>query len=198
MTPTEILSAEHRVIERMLQCLDRLAEQATQRGSLDVRSAAAALEFLRTFADGCHHGKEERHLFKALVEKGWPRERGPVGMMLADHDEGRALIRQMDEARAGAERGEAAAPAQFAEAAQAYTDLMRAHIHKEDRVLFPMADRTFAAEEQEALLAAFATTESEDMGAGTHERMLAIARELSERFGLSGPGEAPATCSHGH
>lgn len=198
MKPTEILSAEHRVIERVLECLLKMADQADD-GTLDVRSAAAAIDFLRTLADGCHHGKEERHLFAALIAKGWPRDHGPVGMMFAEHEEGRALIRGMDAARAGAERGDPNAPAEFAAAARGYVDLLGAHIHKEERVLFPMADQALAAKEQAALLAAFETTESQEMGAGTHERMLGIARELSERFGVAAPAaSAAASCCHGH
>jgi hemerythrin-like domain-containing protein len=197
MRPTEILVAEHRIIERVLECLTQMAERATDGRGLDVQGAAAALDFLRTFADGCHHGKEERHLFEALIAKGWPRDRGPVGMMFLDHDEGRALIRRMDAARQAAEAGAAEAAAEFASAARAYVDLLRAHIHKEDRVLFPLADQALSAEEQEALLAAFDRTESQEMGTGTHERMLGIARELSARFGLSLPArEATGGCGH--
>ncbi len=187
MRPTEILAAEHRVIEGVLESLTKMAEDAASGSGLDVRSAAAAIEFLRTFADGCHHGKEERHLFQALVAKGWPRERGPVGVMLADHEEGRALIRRMDAARAAAESGAKEAAAEFAVAARDYVDLLRAHIHKEERVLFPMADQVLGDTDQRALLGAFEDTESHEMGEGTHERMLGIARELAGRFGLAQP-----------
>jgi hemerythrin-like domain-containing protein len=198
MKPTEVLVAEHRVIERVLECLSRMAEDAVSGPGLDAESATAAIEFLRTFADGCHHGKEERHLFEALIAKGWPRERGPVGMMFVDHEEGRALIRRMDAARQEAERGAAEAASEFAVAARAYVDLLRAHIHKEDRVLFPMADQTFAAAEQEALLAAFEETESREMGEGTHERMLAIAHKLTERYGLAAPAPESAMARGQH
>jgi hemerythrin-like domain-containing protein len=199
MRPTEILMAEHRVIQPVLECLDRLAEDAEESGRLDVRSAGEAIEFLRTFADGCHHGKEERHLFERLVERGWPKDSGPVGMMLLDHEEGRGLIRAMDQARSACEEGESGAWARFAEAARGYADLLRAHIHKEDRVLFPMADRFLSADDQEALLAAFERTEHEDMGDGTHERMLALARGLTERVGLGKvvlPEAAACGCHH--
>ncbi len=199
MRPTEILMAEHRVIEPVLACLERLADAAESTGRLDLTSAAEAIEFLRTFADGCHHGKEEHHLFPRLVAQGWPRDRGPVGMMLFDHEEGRRLIGAMDEARARAAGGEGAAAAGFAHAARAYAELLRGHIHKEDRVLFPMADRSLDAGEQEALLGAFERTEHEEMGDGTHDRMLALARGLTERLGLGRivvPEAAACGCHH--
>jgi hemerythrin-like domain-containing protein len=197
MNPTEILSAEHRVIEGVLDCLLRMAEQAEREARLDARDAASAIEFLRGFADGCHHGKEERHLFATLIAKGWPSDGGPVGVMLTEHELGRGLIRRMEAARAGAEAGKAEAHAEFAAAARGYVELLRAHIQKEERVLFPMADQALSAAEQQRLLAAFERTETQELGEVTHDRMLAIADELAERYGTDPAQVAAAGCGCG-
>ena len=85
MKPTEILSAEHRVIEQVLNCLEKMAAQAEKTGTLDKVSATDAVNFFRTFADQCHHGKEEAHLFPAMEAKGFPRQGGPTGVMLHEH-----------------------------------------------------------------------------------------------------------------
>ena len=66
MKPTEILSSEHRVIEQVLDCLDQIITGAERTGKLDSAAATDAVDFFRTFADQCHHGKEETHLFTAL------------------------------------------------------------------------------------------------------------------------------------
>jgi len=79
---TEILSDEHRVIEVVLTCLGKITEEANSTGKLDEASANQAIDVIRTFADKCHHGKEEDHLFETLVKKGMPKEGGPVGQML--------------------------------------------------------------------------------------------------------------------
>ena len=76
--PTEILSDEHRVIERVLNALDRLTAVPVNPSLEQWRKA---LEFLRNFADQCHHFKEEKVLFPAMEEHGIPREGGPIGMM---------------------------------------------------------------------------------------------------------------------
>ena len=55
-------------------------------------------EFFRLFADQCHHGKEEELLFPLLEQKGIPRTGGPIGVTLHEHEEGRALVRQMGDA----------------------------------------------------------------------------------------------------
>ena len=56
MRPTEILSDEHRVIEQVLACLERIAEEAETR-TLDVAAARDVVTFVQNFADRCHHGK---------------------------------------------------------------------------------------------------------------------------------------------
>jgi hemerythrin-like domain-containing protein len=182
MRPTEILSAEHRVIEGVLSCLDAMAARTERGVPLDVASAQQAIEFLRTFADTCHHGKEERHLFQTLIAKGWPADSGPVGVMLSEHEQGRGLIRRMALACDLAETDAGQASKDFAEAARAYAMLLREHIFQEDHVLFAMADRALDAAEQQELLARFEAAEAEEIGPDTHERMLAIARELAGRF----------------
>ncbi|MCX7887840.1 MAG: hemerythrin domain-containing protein, partial [Verrucomicrobiae bacterium] len=97
MKPTEILMAEHRVIEQVLNVLEAMAERAAN-GDLNRQEARDAVAFFRGFADRCHHGKEEAQLFPAMEAKGIPREGGPIGVMLCEHEQGRAAVRGMAEA----------------------------------------------------------------------------------------------------
>ena len=50
MKATEILMDEHRVIEQVLTCLEKLADRCEAGEKLDSNSALEALEFLRNFA----------------------------------------------------------------------------------------------------------------------------------------------------
>ena len=108
MRATEILSQEHRVIEQVLSCLERMAQQCVVEGSLDGDSARRAIDFLRTFADQCHHGKEESHLFPALEAQGFSRDTGPTGVMLHEHEFGREHVGCMDRAIPAAAAGDQA------------------------------------------------------------------------------------------
>lgn len=181
MLPTDVLKSEHRVIEQVLNCLEMIAERA-ERGYFDRDAAADAIDFLRNFADRCHHGKEEMQLFPLLEEKGFDRENGPTGVMCDEHIEGRALISGMAEGVASTADHAAKL---FADHASAYIELLRVHINKEDHCLFTMADRTLTAADQEALMARFDKVEAEDMGHGTHEKYLRIADALAERYGVA-------------
>jgi len=200
MKPTDILSSEHRVIEQVLDCLERIIAEANANGRLDAASAKDAVSFFRTFADQCHHGKEETHLFPALEAKGFPRDGGPTGVMLAEHEAGRACVRAMSEAIDAAAGGDGAALARFAEAGAGYISLLRQHIEKEDHCLFSMADEALSVEEQAALVAKFEKVEAEEMGHGTHEKFLAIAGALAEKYGVTRKAAACAghdvACCH--
>jgi hemerythrin-like domain-containing protein len=173
--PTEILSDEHRVIERVLNALDRLTAVPVNPSLEQWRKA---LEFLRNFADQCHHFKEEKVLFPALEEHGIPREGGPIGMMLAEHEEGRGHVRSMIDAVEQVAKGNGAASTTLLDHARAYVTLLREHIQKEDDILFRMADEVIPEQEQRRILTEFESHEAGEMGAGAHEKYLGIAREL--------------------
>ncbi len=197
MKPTEILSSEHRVIERVLNCLEAMVRRAKSAGRLEGESAHEAVAFFRNFADHCHHGKEEDHLFPALEAAGFPRQGGPTGVMLHEHELGRAHLRGMDEAVEAAAAGDAAALGQFVSHAEGYLAVLREHIYKEDHVLFPLAERTLDEEEQQRLVGEFRRVEAEEMGAGTHERYLHVAQELAKQYGVAAtPTAAPTGPFH--
>jgi hemerythrin-like domain-containing protein len=174
---TEMLSDEHRVIERVLDILQKLTARPLE-NSLDCWRKA--LDFFSRFADQCHHFKEEQVLFPAMEERGIPREGGPIGMMLMEHEEGRNHVRSMLAAIAGVEAKNGAAEKSLLNSARAYLRLLREHIQKEDEVLFRIADDVIPADEQKALLHAFEEHEAKEMGEGVHEKYLKLVEELEQ------------------
>ena len=194
MRPTEILSAEHRVIELVLAALDKMAEQAFAKGELDAGAAHDAVAFLRGFADEFHHGKEEVRLFPAMEGCGLPPDAGPTAVMRHEHEVGRAHVRKMDAAVADFEKGVPQAADRFAFEARGFVDLLRDHIAKEDQVLFPMADRMLSPPLQAKLLAEFRAFEEKQKPAGIPARFLALAESLAARYGVT--AEGAKACSH--
>ncbi|MCG3130758.1 MAG: hypothetical protein FLDDKLPJ_01530 [Phycisphaerae bacterium] len=178
---TRILMDEHRVIERVL---DALEEKLRREPRVCRRFVTDAIDFFRNFADGCHHHKEEDELFPVLESAGIPRVGGPIGCMLHEHDEGRRLIRRMEEHLDAASQGEPRADAVVRSAAADYAHMLRFHIQKEDTILFRMADQVLGEEEQRLMLEAFDRAEHHNGDAGKHERYLKLAEKLhQEAFG---------------
>jgi hemerythrin-like domain-containing protein len=180
MKPTETLTAEHRVIEEMLELTRVAAGQLEAGGAVGPAVFEQAADFFRNFADRCHHGKEERHLFAKLIERGMSKEAGPVAMMLAEHEIGRAHVRALGAAADCLAAGEPGADREVVEHALAYADLLAAHIRKEDLGLFPLADRILTAGDQADLEKVFDRVETEEMGEGFHERYHGMVEEVRD------------------
>src|SRR5262245_46187281 len=185
MEPIEILKNEHRIIEQVLSCLDRISANCVAARKLDAQAARDALDFFRSFADGCHHRKEEDYLFPALEARGLPAQAGPTAVMRSEHVEGRRHIQAMDGAIVAAARGDNSALDTFARHAQAYVRLLREHIAKEDNCLFPMANASLSPTDQQTLLEAFHGAERAENNTEKHERFIHLADKLAERFGVA-------------
>src|SRR3989337_494578 len=123
----------------MLEVAEAVAIQRDRGETVPADSLSGLLEFFRLFADRCHHGKEEDLLFPLLEKKGLPRAGGPIGVMLHEHEQGRALVKQMADAAEAYGGGAAEAGGRWAEAARGYSFLLRQHIDKEKNVLFVIA-----------------------------------------------------------
>jgi hemerythrin-like domain-containing protein len=180
MEATRILMDEHRVIERVIAAIENVTArmQAGEEGHPEFFLKAA--DFIKGFADGCHHRKEEGVLFQSLLENGLPSRGGPVQMMLDEHEQGRHYTRSMRAAALAWQNGDRTGRAAAMENALGYAALLKQHIYKEDHVLFQMADRVIPLEQQAQVVENFEHVEHEETGEGVHEKFLALAGELEK------------------
>ncbi len=178
-TATSMLRDEHKAILKMLDATEEVARRIKLGTAVVPEILSGLLEFLRTFADRCHHGKEEDCLFPLLEQKGLPRDAGPIGIMLHEHGQGRELISDMVEASEAIGFGRKDAGLRWADAALDYAALLRSHIAKENDVLFVIADRLLSEPEQAKLLDEFEKVEINKLGAGTHERLHRLMEKLN-------------------
>ncbi len=183
MKATRILTEEHLVIKKVLQCLEKIVAESERNKKLNLESARTAIDFFTNFADSCHHAKEEDRLFPAMEESGIPREGGPLGVMVMDHIAGREAIQGMVESMDKASQGDAAAVKAFADNAGEYISLLSDHIRKEDHCLFSMADSALDKGAQKALLESFRQVEKE-AGGTRHKKYFTVARSLCRHYGI--------------
>lgn len=184
MQATDILMEEHQVILRVITALERGADQLERGGPVQPEFFTDAARFIKGFADGCHHRKEEGVLFRAMQTHGMPVNGGPIGVMMAEHEQGRMYTRGMAEAAERLSRGDEPARADVVANARGYAELLRQHIEKENGILFPMADQVIPPAEHAAVLDGFEHVEHEETGAGVHEKYLALAETLERTIGL--------------
>lgn len=181
-SPTEMLEAEHRVIARIVGITPLLAERLEEGGVIKPDILQGIVEFMRIYADKCHHGKEEDLLFPALGEKGVPMQGCPIGALVADHVSGRSLVRRLAESAEAYVRNEPEAYEGLIGSLRGIADLYPGHIWKEDYLLFPMTNKVLNPDELDALYSEFEKVDLR-IGHDSLERLARLAGDLERQFG---------------
>jgi len=178
--PTEELKAEHRVIERVLAVVSKATDRLENGEKVENELFVGAVDFFKNFADRCHHSKEEKLLFEKMIERGMSGEVGPVAVMLHEHEDGRAHVRRI--AELSGKRLDKKVASELVEQSRGYVELLSAHIQKEDKILYPMADEILTSEDQEELEKGFEEVEEKVMGPGVHERYHKMIADWEEKY----------------
>ncbi len=187
MEATHCLRKEHQVILNMLDCFELALREAHESATIDRETFASFLEFFHGFADRCHHCKEEDRLFPCLVKGGLPKDSGPIGVMLAEHKEARQLVALMENQLNDAASGNADAQKTLLGHGDDYISLLRAHIVKEDLVLFNMADDMVQGATLENLTRAYTEAENEEGYDDTLTRCRTIADHCLAHYPVTAP-----------
>ena len=178
----EVLMNEHRLIERVLGSLETFVAEVDAGLEPERPVLADYGAFLRGFADACHHGKEEDILFQRMTERGFSRESGPVAVMLHEHRVGRGHVSVLHEAGGGAGPLASMKTQLVLEHASAFIPLLRTHILKEDRILYPMAMRLLTGPEMDAMETDFEAFEAGLRADGSYDRLHDLADRLTTAF----------------
>lgn len=182
---TEEQKKEHRVIEHALDILERVCERFENDEDVDPKIIEKTIDFLRTFADKCHHGKEQDLLFIALEMEGMSRVNSPIGILRREHDIARRFIWNMDRALGDYKKGDETAKKDILQSAQAYNKLLNQHIDKEDDLLYPIAEKKLSDERKRELLKAYERFEKEVTGKGLHEKYHTMIENLTEQMKIN-------------
>ena len=146
MKCTDLLTKEHKVILRALDILDHMAARIAENQPVPVADVETILRFLRAFADNQHQAKEESALFPELLRTSAANE-PPLRQMVFEHDQERSLVEGLEDSLRTKQGKE------FVHFANRLTGLIRTHIHKEDHILFPIAERCLSPEQDERVTA---------------------------------------------
>jgi len=181
--PVQLLKDEHRVIEKVLHALEWMVEQHR----FDEGVFLMALDFLKTFADACHHAKEEVVLFPYLQPDARTVPGGQIGSLLEEHQRGRKLIQRMQAKMDGAVRGDKGAESAILAAAGEYISLLRKHICFEDNLVFTEAAARMTPNDRAKMLADYEKAETERGVRGQCDRYIAMADQIWVRVGAMIP-----------
>ncbi len=156
MKPRGPLMIEHRLIERMLKIVQVKIAAMRESGKADPVFIDTVVDFVRTYADRTHHGKEEDILFKLLAEKPMSEtDRAIMRELLDEHVFGRNIVKALVAAKDDYLAGNGEAVAVIVQQLETLAKFYPEHIKKEDKVFFPSTEKLFSQEELDRLLRDF-------------------------------------------
>ncbi|MGA8180667.1 MAG: hemerythrin domain-containing protein [Desulfobacterales bacterium] len=150
------LMIEHRLIERMIAIVKQTLSHIEKEKKADPVLIDTAVDFIRTYADKTHHGKEEDILFRYLKDRKLSEEdQRLMNDLIEEHILGRKTTRSLIEANTRYRNGDEAALSEIISGLRLLTDFYPKHIEKEDKVFFPAARRYFSESEDQGMLDEF-------------------------------------------
>lgn len=140
MKAIEILVDEHDYILKIIEISEKILNTDDYL-TVNISHVESIVDFIKNFADKYHHLKEEDILFIEMEKFGMPRQGGPIGVMLHEHDEGRDYVKNAEVGIELFKQGDIGAFVQIQENLLNYGALLTQHIGKENNILYPMAER---------------------------------------------------------
>lgn len=151
-----LLMVEHRLIERMISLLKDALSQIETAKKIDPVFIDTAVDFIHTYADRTHHGKEEDILFRDLSKCRLSNEDSRIMNELIDeHVFARQTTKAIVEANTLYRKGKKSALSNISENISTLVEFYLRHMEKEDKVFFPAARAYFTDEQDQAMLAEF-------------------------------------------
>jgi len=160
MQPIAPLMIEHRLIERMVGLMRQELERIRANIAVDPEFAFVdpvfidtAVDFLRIYADRCHHGKEEDILFAELADKDLdPDLKKIMDQLVEEHVRARQYTGELVKSKENYLRQEPNAVKQILSYLDRLTAMYPKHIITEDQHFFIPCMEYFTASEKDAML----------------------------------------------
>ena len=153
MMPIGPLMIEHRLIERMIDVMKEEFLLIEREKKADPEFIEMAVDFIRTYADRCHHGKEEDILFRDLgVKKLTDKHKRTMEELVEEHKWGRRVTARLVEANTRYVQGNKETLSAIMDCIKALIEFYPKHIEKEDKHFFIPCMDYFTEAEKEAML----------------------------------------------
>jgi hemerythrin-like domain-containing protein len=153
MLPIGPLMIEHRLIEKMITVIKKVIARSEQQGKINPEFIDLAVDFIRMYADRCHHGKEEDILFRDLNKKPLTAEHKKImDDLIEEHRQGRKTVADIVESKGRYLKGDQEALPLLLDRMKFLVDFYPKHIEKEDRHFFMPIMNYFSLEEKEVML----------------------------------------------
>ena len=175
------LTREHTLILRTLDALELYADGVARGSWIREDDLGKFVIFCQNYVAGVHRTAEDL-VFEAMVARGYSRQKGLIGSLAADHDSGRRLVGRLACMAYDVAPWTARDRTTIADAAREYVRLMRALIHKEQGMVFPLVGVSLLAHVFREISDARRRLEAQHGMGATRERFESLAQELADRY----------------
>jgi hemerythrin-like domain-containing protein len=182
MKATSILVTEHRLIEQVLNCLERMVERCESERRLESAPARDAIGFFRGFTERCHWTKEEAELLPTMQAMGISPERCLGCSLFQRREQARLHVDAMEATIGAASCGDSTALKEFIEQARAYIELLLEYIAKQEDCLFSMIAQALPEADKARLSRALETACSHGEEARACDTYIDLANRLADHF----------------
>jgi hemerythrin-like domain-containing protein len=156
MTPVGVLMVEHLLIARMMNLMERKLGGIKPETKPDMVFIDGAIGFSKTYADACHHGKEEGIFFDKLAMKNLlPEHKKLMDELVLEHIQTRKIVANLELAREDFMKGDSGAVGKILVICKSLWQIYPAHIEKEEKAFFPSSLEYFSKREQEEMVKQF-------------------------------------------
>jgi hemerythrin-like domain-containing protein len=156
MTPIGVLTVEHLLTGRMINLINRELEKVAQGKKADLLFIDGAIDFAKTYADACHHGKEEGILFERLGRKRLiPEHKKLMDELVLEHIENRKIVTNLEMARESQMKGDLTAVKTILTACKSLVEFYPGHMEKEEKHFFAPSMEYFSKREQQEIVKKF-------------------------------------------
>jgi hemerythrin-like domain-containing protein len=153
MMPIGPLMIEHRLIEKVIEIIRIETERKRKGKNLELIFVDTTIDFIRTYADRTHHGKEEDIFFTELKNRQLStQDMGIMNELVNDHIVARKIVKELIEAKDKYFAGNGEEERTILEKFGNLVNLYPGHIQKEDKIFFPSVMKYLNKEEQGKML----------------------------------------------
>lgn len=156
MHPLEHLAKEHRLIAKAVSVTKNFRDEVSAGGPIKPQRYWLIVDFWSTYADIVHHGKEEQHLFPAIIEQTTsPELNDTIDKLVEEHMYLLAYITELRRFARPMFTGDRPARERVIKCLDNYIELIQPHIQLEDDELFPAAFKLLSKTEMDRLAKEF-------------------------------------------
>lgn len=183
MKLTEQLSKEHSQAREVLHVVNKICANLALKGDIKKEHFSQVMEFFKKYIDKSHHTKEENCLFPALEKIKIKHHETLLETMLMEHNLVRHYVKGLEESYLEIKNGNQAATQPFIENGTSYIKFLLWHMDKEDKELFPLAEKLLDETTKREIETEFEKIDFEVRNPKMHEEITKSLKEMKTFYG---------------